>query len=288
MVEMKTLDVEAVQAFVMVAELQSFTRAAEALGSTQAAVSMKLKRLEERLGEKLIERTPRLVRLSARGASFLCAAREFLAAHERAMVEFSTAPRRLTLGFLDYTTGGGLPKLLALLHAHDPSLIIEARIDSSRVLLDAFDRGDLDAVIVRREDDRRDGEVLTQMHYGWFAVPSFVWRKEEPLRLAFCAPACSERLAAIKVLDAAGIAWTEAFIGGGTEAVAAAVSAGLAVAALAYSVAPYGAVEVGERLKLPRLRTSDIVLHSTLTDTRSRAALRTLASAFREHRSPGR
>ena len=70
MVGMKTLDVEAVQAFVMVAELQSFTRAAEALGSTQAAVSMKLKRLEERLGEKLIERTPRLVRLSARGASF--------------------------------------------------------------------------------------------------------------------------------------------------------------------------------------------------------------------------
>lgn len=285
---MKTLDVEAVQAFVMVAELQSFTRAAEALGSTQAAVSMKLKRLEERLGEKLIERTPRLVRLSARGASFLCAAREFLAAHERALADLSTAPRRLALGFLDYATRGELPRLLAQLHAHDPSLIIEVRIDSSRNLLDAFDRGALDAVIVRHEDDRRDGEVLAQLHVGWFAAPGFVWRKDEPLRLAFCAPACAERIAAIRALDAAGIAWTEAFIGGGTEAVAAAVSAGLAVAALAYSVSPYGAIEVGERLKLPQLRSTDIVLHSTLTDARSRAALRTLASAFREHRSPGR
>jgi hypothetical protein len=59
---MTTLDVEAVQAFVLVADFQSFTRAAEALDTSQAAISMKLKRLEERLGEKLIERTPRLVR----------------------------------------------------------------------------------------------------------------------------------------------------------------------------------------------------------------------------------
>ena len=43
---MSTLDIDTVQAFLLVAELQSFTRAAEALGTTQAAVSMKLQRLE--------------------------------------------------------------------------------------------------------------------------------------------------------------------------------------------------------------------------------------------------
>ena len=82
---MTTLDIESVQAFVLVADLQSFTRAAEALDTSQAAISVKLKRLEDRLGEKLIERTPRLVRLSARGATFLGVAREFIAAHERAV-----------------------------------------------------------------------------------------------------------------------------------------------------------------------------------------------------------
>jgi DNA-binding transcriptional LysR family regulator len=50
----KVLEVDAVRAFVMIADLQSFTRAAEALGSSQGAISVKLKRLEERLGKKLI------------------------------------------------------------------------------------------------------------------------------------------------------------------------------------------------------------------------------------------
>ena len=43
---MAALDIPDRRAFLLVAELQSFTRAAEALGTTQAAVSMKLQRLE--------------------------------------------------------------------------------------------------------------------------------------------------------------------------------------------------------------------------------------------------
>jgi DNA-binding transcriptional LysR family regulator len=45
---MKGLDIEAARAFVLTAELRSFTRAAEALNTTQAAVSLKIKRLEAR------------------------------------------------------------------------------------------------------------------------------------------------------------------------------------------------------------------------------------------------
>jgi Bacterial regulatory helix-turn-helix protein, lysR family len=42
---MKTLDLDAVAAFVLVADFRSFTRAAEAAGTTQSAISLKLKRL---------------------------------------------------------------------------------------------------------------------------------------------------------------------------------------------------------------------------------------------------
>lgn len=281
---MAILDVESVQAFVMVADLRSFTKAAETLGTTQAAVSVKLKRLEARLGFKLIERTPRRVRLSERGAAFLCAARDFISAHERAIAGLSAAPRRLTLGFLDHVAGPDFPALLARLHAHDPSLVIEVRIDVSQRLLDAFDKGALDAVIVRREDNRRDGEVVTHDHLGWFAAPGFIWTEGTPLRLASFAANCPERLLATRALDAAGIAWSETFVGGGIAAIAAAVLAGLAVAPLAYQVAPPGAVDVGRQLGLPPLPATDIVLHSTLTDQRSREALRVLATAFRERR----
>ena len=75
---MKSLDLDAVKAFVLTAELQSFTRAADALGSTQSAVSLKLRRLEDQLGRRLLERTPRQVRLSAEGAAFMEAARELV------------------------------------------------------------------------------------------------------------------------------------------------------------------------------------------------------------------
>jgi DNA-binding transcriptional LysR family regulator len=46
---MKVLDLDAVRAFVLVADLHSFTRAADALDTTQSAVSLKLKRLETHL-----------------------------------------------------------------------------------------------------------------------------------------------------------------------------------------------------------------------------------------------
>ena len=72
------LDLDTVRAFVLVADIGSFTRAAEALEIAQAAVSLKLKRLEEALGCRLLERTPRHVALTAQGAQFIGPARELL------------------------------------------------------------------------------------------------------------------------------------------------------------------------------------------------------------------
>jgi DNA-binding transcriptional LysR family regulator len=281
-----SLDVDAVRAFVLVADFQSFTRAAEALDTSQAAISTRLKRLEDRLGERLLERTPRLVRLSARGAAFLEAARELVAAHERAVAGLTSAPRRFSLGVSDQVAGPELPTLLARLHAYDPALLIEVQLGTSRSLLDAFDAGTLDAAIVRCEDDRRDGESLAQEPFGWFAAPGFEHREGEPLRLASLATSCGVRNVATCTLDTAGKRWIEVFVGGGMTAVAAAVSAGLAVGALARRVAPIGAIDVGERFELPALPSSEIVLHSTVSDAGARGALRTIAAAFREHRAP--
>jgi DNA-binding transcriptional LysR family regulator len=284
--DMTTLDVDAVKAFVAIADLQSFTRAAEALRTTQGAISVKLKRLEDRLGQKLIERTPRLVRLSAKGAVFLESARDFLAAHDRAIAGLSSVRRRFALGIATHVGGPEIPTLLVRLNAHDPELIIEVRLDDSRDLLDAFDRGEVDAAIIRREDDRRDGEVLAPEHFGWFATPDFVYRVGEPLRLAASSPTCGIRNVATRALDAAGISWREVFLGCGSFAVAEAVSAGLATSVFSCRLAPPGAVEVGRRFGLPALPPSEIVLLSTLSDAKSREALRTLATAFREHRPP--
>ncbi len=278
-----TLEVDGVRIFLTVADQKSFTRAAEVLGTTQGAVSVKLKRLEDRLGIRLIERTPRHVRLSAQGEVFLPSAREFLAAHERALAGLNTVRRRFRLGIAGHIMGPEVPVLLAKLKAHDPALTVEVLLDNARTLLDGFEGGTLDAVIIRSDDDRRDGEVLGPEHFGWFASPDFAHQAGQPLRLAATSPCCAVRDVATRLLDRASIPWEEVFVGG-TTAIAAALSAGLAVSAFPRRLAPPDVIDVGDSLGLPPLPSLAIVLHSSLSDPRSRETLRAITTAFREPR----
>ncbi|ABF11047.1 DNA-binding transcriptional LysR family regulator [Cupriavidus metallidurans] len=275
------LDLDAVQAFVRIADLGSFTRAAEAMRTTQAAVSLKLQRLEQRLDCRLVERTPRYVALSAQGVAFLEHARELLEVHERALAGMTGRRQRLVIGISDHVAGPELPALIARMNAQNPQLLIEIRIGSSGDLLQSFDRRELDTVIVRLHVGRSDGEFLTDEKFGWFAAPSWKHRAGDPLPLATLAEPCGVRAMAGQFLDAAGVPWTEVFVGGGVAAVAAAVVAGLGVAALAPRMLPWGAVDVGSKLGLPDLPRLPVLLHSRVSDSRSREALAALAAAFK-------
>ncbi|ANW01683.1 LysR family transcriptional regulator [Bradyrhizobium icense] len=278
---MSTLDIDTVQAFLLVAELQSFTRAAEALGTTQAAISMKLQRLESVVGRRLAERSPRAVALTAEGAAFLPHARALIEAHDRALSGDDKPPRPLlSLGISDHAAGPELVPLLERLHAVS-QLALSVTIGFSRQMLDAYDAGEFDAVVVRQEGSRRGGEKLTEDGFGWFAAKGLAWRRGERLPLAMLAPPCGVRALAIRALDKAGIAWNESFVGGGVTAVAAAALAGLAVAPLARRIAPAGLVDIGPADGLPRLASSKVLLHSKVSDPTKLAALRTLAATFR-------
>jgi DNA-binding transcriptional LysR family regulator len=278
---MRALDIEAVQAFVLVADFNSFTRAAAALETTQSAVSLKIKRLEAGLGRRLLERTPRMVRLSAEGSAFLGAARHLVAAHQSAIGAFAIEHRRLIVGISHHIVGTGLAALLKRISAADPGLVIGLHINASRSVIEAFDGGELDAAIALRHDARRsDGEVLFEEQFGWMGSPEFDRRPAEPLRLATQAEPCSVRAMAVDALDTAGVSWTEVFVGGGVATIGAALSAGLAVAALARRVAPSDTVDLGPRLGLPPLPSRDVILYSRPSDARARRALRTLGAAF--------
>ena len=278
---MTTLDIDTVQAFLLVAELQGFTRTAEALGTTQAAVSMKLQRLESALGKRLVERSPRAVGLTAQGAAFLPHARALIEAHDRALAGETPARQTLSLGISDHAAGPELVPLLERLHAVSSQLSLSVTIGFSRQMLDAYDAGEIDAVVVRQEGSRRGGEKLTEDDFGWFAAKRLAWRRGEILPLATLAPPCGVRALAIRALDKAGIGWTERFVGGGVTAVVAAAMAGLAVAPLARRIAPAGLVDIGPAEALPRLPSSKVMLHSKVGDPAKRAALRTLAATFR-------
>src|SRR5512140_441971 len=73
------MDLDALRVFVKVAELASFTRAAEQLGMPKARASARVLALEAELGVRLLQRTTRTVRTTADGEQLLPRARRLVA-----------------------------------------------------------------------------------------------------------------------------------------------------------------------------------------------------------------
>jgi DNA-binding transcriptional LysR family regulator len=89
------IDTLGVQALVAVADQGAFGRAAQALHITQAALSRRIRNLEEFLGVKLVERTTRSVALTAIGLDFVPQARRLLADLEAALADIRETGRAL-------------------------------------------------------------------------------------------------------------------------------------------------------------------------------------------------
>lgn len=281
---MNTLDLDAVRAFILTADMCSFTRAADRLQTSQAAVSMKVHRLEKQLQRRLLERTPRHVRLSADGSAFLPTARELLNLHDRALTSVEVETRSLSIGISQHLIGAQLPKLLVQLHRHDPNLRIDIRVAGSGQLLQALASGEVDAAIVLQEGSLRGGKVLYAEQFIWVGVPHWTSDSTRPLPISTQGKTCSLRNAAVAALDQARIEWTEVFIGQGAACVGAAAAAGLAVALLAERATPAETVDLTYKLKLPQLPMRKVALHSTLRDRRSREALEIAAVALQRQR----
>ncbi|MGF1429957.1 LysR family transcriptional regulator [Kitasatospora sp. LaBMicrA B282] len=91
------LDLAQVRAFVAAAEHRHFGRAAQELSLTQQALSKRIARLEDRLGERLLERDPRGVAPTAAGERLLAPARALLAAGDTAVAAVRQSVRPLRL-----------------------------------------------------------------------------------------------------------------------------------------------------------------------------------------------
>jgi DNA-binding transcriptional LysR family regulator len=124
---MNTLD--AMQTFVRVAELSSFTKAAESLGMPKASMSSAVSRLEAELGTQLLHRTTRKVQMTQDGQTFYERAKDLLADIDELQSMFQSGPRALR-GRLRVDMTGGLarrfviPRLPEFLSEH-PQLEIE-------------------------------------------------------------------------------------------------------------------------------------------------------------------
>jgi DNA-binding transcriptional LysR family regulator len=130
------MDLEALRMFVKVAELASFTHAAEHLGLSKARVSTAVAALEAEVGSKLLQRTTRAVRLTTNGEDFLSRARDVVddADELRAMFQASSTISGRVRVDMPQTLARSvfIPKLPELFAAH-PRLELQLSTTDRRV-----------------------------------------------------------------------------------------------------------------------------------------------------------
>lgn len=129
-----------IRVFEAAARLRSFTRAAEELGMTQAAVSWQIKALEGRLGQSLFRRLPREVQPTEAGERLSSAATEAVTLLRRAISDLTEADEHiLSITTLATLASQWLAPHLGAFQLANPGLAV--RLDTNPALLDLSREG---------------------------------------------------------------------------------------------------------------------------------------------------
>jgi DNA-binding transcriptional LysR family regulator len=138
------VDLQAVRAFVAVAETTQFQSAGRKLGISQQAVSKRIAALERELGLRLFARSPRGALLTIDGQALLPRARELLRAEARALAAIRPQARALRVDVINVRVGPA--HLLRDFHRARPDVPLEVlTMFDATTALDAVRAGSVDA-----------------------------------------------------------------------------------------------------------------------------------------------
>jgi len=231
------LDVDQLRTFIAIAETGSFTKAAEVVNKTQSAVSMQMKRLEERLERAIFLRDGRASKLTEDGQRLLDYARRIVKLNVETIAAFSDAQLsgRVRLGVPDDYADRYLPEIMARFSRAYPSVELTVICEPSIDLLERIDANQLDLVIVTNCESKRASETFRRERLLWVTSNRHATHTEQPVPLALGRPSCSWRRTAIDKMEAIGRPYRVLYSSSNAGAVAAAVLSGLAVSVLAES-----------------------------------------------------
>lgn len=143
------MDIRNIRTFVRVAELQSFTKAAEEMGYVQSTVTMQIQQMERELGYPLFDRIGKKVSLTSLGREYLGYAYEILRVMEKAdnLGKDPTELRgALRVGVLESLLFGVLMELLPTFRQKYKNVSIQLKIGESAELLQQLKQNQLDLV----------------------------------------------------------------------------------------------------------------------------------------------
>lgn len=257
------MDTDLLRAFVAVAECEGFSAAGKIINRTQSAVSLQIKRLEDRMGEPLFERTSRSVVLTPAGGRLLPYARQILKLQDEAR-RILGAERRgelIRLGISEEQASAYLPELLRRMADLYPEVRIQVTCDISGDLVDRFQEGLLDAVLAVRHAPTQTGHLLGRERMVWVIAEDSQVESWTNLPLALNPEGCIFRAHAFAALGRENRQWYVRYTSPSPTAVNVAVRAGLALTVKTPRSIPADCRIAKEEEALPELGYVEIELH---------------------------
>src|SRR5215813_11107280 len=223
--DLPALDPELLKAFVAVADHRSFTRAATQLNRTQSAVSMQIKRLEDRLGVALFHRTKASVELSPAGEGMLGYARRILTLNDEAAARLREhkVEGLVRIGVMDDYGTLIVPPLLANFLTGHPLIHVEMETGLTAAMPARLGKA-YDLVIAMHPVGRGEGEFLRREQAVWATSAEHPVEEQDPLPIALYPQGCLFRKWAMEALDGSRRRWRLAFVShslGAVESIAA-------------------------------------------------------------------
>src|SRR5215831_9792900 len=169
----KDLDISLVRAFLTVIEAGGVTRAAAALGVSQAAASQQIKRLEQALDCRLFERQGRQLVLAPAGERLLAQARRLLALNDEVWSSMRTPSfeGEVRLGVPYDIIASFVPAILRRFAKAQPRVRVSLVCEDSKVVREALRSGGVDVALTTEIDCGRHGETLRTDRLVWVGVP---------------------------------------------------------------------------------------------------------------------
>jgi len=257
------LDIDQLRTFLAIAELGSFTKAGEAVHKTQSAVSMQMRRLEDRIGAPIFAKDGRQSRLTEDGLRLVEYARRMIMLNDETISAFGEQKeiKHIEFGMPDDYADRLLPQVLAAFNRLNPSIEVQVECTSSAKLRDLIRAGHIDvAVLTSAETGDLQGEVIRREPLYWVGSSRHAAHTMEVTRLALGPQSCHWRRMSMEALDRVGRRYKVAYTSASAAALVGAVQAGLAITVFPESAIREGMRILEEKDGFPTLPDCDITL----------------------------
>ncbi|WP_321342671.1 LysR substrate-binding domain-containing protein [Breoghania sp.] len=258
------LDLDQLRTFLAIAEAGSFTQAAGIVNKTQSAVSMQMRRLEERIGRPLFARDGRQSRLTEDGERLLQYARRMKKLNDETLSAFDETELagHVRLGTPDDYADRFLPEIMARFARSNPRAEIEVTCAPTPLLVQDMKANRLDIAIISQllAGGQHGEEVVRREPLLWVTSARHCVHEERPVPLALGRRTCDWRKSAIAGLEEEGRDYRVLYSSWSSVGVGAAVTAGLAVSVLPESALRPGMRVLSERDGFPALPLCEIAL----------------------------